>query len=59
MRAVLMEAAHRLIRFDDPWKAFAEKLLVRGKPKCVVVAAAANRWMRRLYHQMQPAMLAA
>ncbi len=59
LRSTLMEAAHRLIRFDDPWKAFAEKLLARGKPKCVVVAAAANRWMRRLYHQMQPAMLAA
>ena len=59
LRAVLMEAAHRLIRFDDPWKAFAKKLLDRGKPKCVVVAAAANRWMRWLYHQMQPAMLAA
>lgn len=59
LRSTLMEAAHRLIRFDDPWKAFAEKLLDRGKPKCVVVAAAANRWMRWLYHQMQPAMLAA
>ncbi len=59
LRSTLMEAAHRLIRFDDPWKVFAEKLLARGKPKCVVVAAAANRWMRRLYHQMQPARLAA
>jgi len=59
LRSTLMEAAHRLIRFDDPWRGFAEKLLVRGKPKCVVVAAAANRWMRWLYHQMQPALLAA
>lgn len=55
LRAALMEAAHRLIRYDDPWKAFATKLLDRGKPKCVVVAAAANRWMRGLYHRMQPA----
>lgn len=59
LRATLMEAAHRLIRYDDPWKEFAAKLLQRGKPKCVVVAAAANRWMRWLFHQMQPSKLAA
>lgn len=54
LRATLIQAAHRLIRYDDPWKSFAQKLLRRGKPKCVVVAAAANRWMRRLFHEMQP-----
>lgn len=59
LRATLMEAAHRLIRYDDPWKNFARKLMDRGKPKCVVVAAAANRWMRRLFHEMQPDKLAA
>jgi len=59
LRATLMEAAHRLIRYDDPWKGFARKLLDRGKPKCVIVAAAANRWMRGLFHQMQPEQLAA
>jgi transposase len=59
LRATLMEAAHRLIRYDAPWKDFAHKLLRRGKPKCVVVAAAANRWMRWLFHQMQPERLAA
>jgi len=55
LRATLMQAAHRLIRYDAPWKDFAQKLLDRGKPKCVVVAATANRWMRSLFHQMQPA----
>jgi transposase len=59
LRATLIEAAHRLIRHDDPWKDFAAKLLHRGKPKCVVVAAVANRWMRRLFHEMQPQKLAA
>jgi transposase len=59
LRAVLIEAAHRLIRFDAEWKSFAEELLRRGKPKCVVVAATANRWVRRLYHDMQPSQLAA
>lgn len=59
LRATLIETAHRLIRYDEPWKDFANKLLSRGKPKCVVVAAVANRWMRRLFHQMQPGKLAA
>lgn len=59
LRAVLIEAAHRLILFDKEWTQFAVRLLDRGKPKCVVVAAVANRWMRRLYHQMQPSRLAA
>lgn len=59
LRATLIEAAHRLIRYDDPWKDFADKLLRRGKPKCVVVAAVANRWMRKLFHEMQPGKLAA
>jgi len=59
LRTVLIEAAHRLIRFDEEWKSFAEELLRRGKPKCVVVAATANRWVRRLYHDMQPSRLVA
>jgi len=59
LRATLMEAAHRLIRFDPYWIAFAEDRLERGKPKCVVVAAVANRWMRWLFHEMQPARLVA
>ena len=59
LRTVLIEAAHRLIRFDDEWRSFADELLRRGKPKCVVVAATANRWVRRLYHDLQPSQLAA
>lgn len=59
LRAVLIEAAHMLIRFDESWARFAYGLLARGKPKCVIAAAVANRWMRRLYHQMQPGRLAA
>jgi transposase len=59
LRATLMEAGHRLIRQDPRWVKFAENLLQRGKPKCVVVAAVANRWVRWLFHQMQPSKLAA
>ncbi len=59
LRATLIEAAQRLIRMDTTWKALAHKLLARGKPKCVVIAAVANRWVRWLFHQMQPSQLAA
>lgn len=59
LRATLMEAAHRLMRFHPRWRDFTGELLQRGKPKCVIVAAVANRWMRWLFHQMQPNKLAA
>jgi transposase len=59
LRAVLIEAAHRLIRYEKRWVVFAADLRRRGKPACVVIAAVANRWMRWLYHRMQPEALAA
>jgi transposase len=59
LRATLMETAHRLMRQDERWRGFAESLERRGKPRCLVVAAVANRWVRWLYHQMQPENLAA
>jgi transposase len=52
LRATLMEAAHRLIRYDARWAELATKLLLAGKPKCVVVAAVANRWVRGLFHRV-------
>lgn len=59
LRATLIEAAHRLLRFDDDWAAFGGQLLSRGKPKCVVIAALANRWVRGLHHQLTLQTLAA
>lgn len=53
LRATIIEAAHRLIRFDPRWKALAATLRGAGKPPCVVVAAVANRWVRWLYHQVE------
>jgi transposase len=53
LRQVLIEAAHRLIRYDAHWRAMSARLLANGKKKCVVVAAVANRWIRRLFHQMR------
>jgi len=53
LRAVLIEAAHRLVRFEIRWTRFAVRLRDRDKPGSVVAAAVANCWVRWLYHQMQ------
>jgi len=53
VRATVIEAAHRLIRYDDRWKALAVSLRAAGKPPCVVAAAVGNRWVRWLYHQVR------
>lgn len=52
LRAVLIQAGHRLARHDPRWHALAQRLLKRGKPKCVVVAAVANRWVRSMHHRL-------
>jgi transposase len=54
LRTVLVELAHRLIRGLDPrWGQLAAAMLLRGKPKNVVVAAVANRWVRWLHHELR------
>jgi transposase len=53
LRVVLIEAAHRLARCDPFWQKFAQRLRAGGKPGSVVAAAVANRWVRRLYHEMK------
>jgi transposase len=52
LRQVLVEAAHRLIRFDPEWRAMVDRLRSNGKKTCVIVAAVANRWIRKLFYQM-------
>jgi transposase len=54
LRTVLIEAAHRLMRYDERWAVLNAAMRARGKPGSVVAAAVANRWVRWLYHQMQP-----
>lgn len=58
LRGVLVELAHRLIRYEPRWGQMCGRMLGQGKKKNVIVAAVANRWVRWLYHQMQPANLA-
>jgi transposase len=53
LRAMLIEAAHRLARHDPRWRALGQRLRNAGKPGSVVAAAVANRWVRWLFHQMQ------
>ena len=53
LRATLIQAAHRLVRHDRRWSALGGKMQEAGKPRTVVVAAIANRWVRWLFHQMQ------
>ena len=59
LRAILVEAAHRLMRHEDRWIQLAGKMRAAGKPFSLIAAAVANRWVRWLFHQMQPAKIAA
>ena len=51
LRAVLIEAAHRLAQHDPKWRTMRDQLRKR-KAHNVALAAVANRWLRWLYHQM-------
>ena len=51
LRTILIEAAHRLGRFEPRWKALAANLRARGKHGSLIAVAIGNRWMRSLYHQ--------
>jgi transposase len=52
LRGILIEAAHRLKRFDPRWRSLAATLRAKGKPGSVIAAAVANRWMRGLHHEL-------
>ncbi len=58
LRSVLIEAGHRLKRYDKRWSALADRLRQAGKPGSVIAAAGANRWMRWLYHEMKASVAA-
>jgi transposase len=53
LRATLIQAGHRLIRTENRWREFGQKMRSRGKPACVIVAAVANRWVRGLWHEFK------
>lgn len=53
LRSVVIEAAHRLMRFDPRWRQLGQSLRRRGKPGSVAAAAVGNRWVRWLYHALK------
>lgn len=53
LRAVLIETAHRLMRFDVRWVVLGASLRHRTRSGSVAAAAVANRWVRWLFHQMR------
>lgn len=53
LRRVIVQAAQRLTRYDNHWLEMACRLKSKGKRKCVIIAAVANRWMRQMFHQMK------
>ena len=52
LKTAVIEVAHSLVRHDSHWRNFAIKLRSQGKPYGVIVGAVANRWLRKLYHEM-------
>ena len=59
LRRVIVELAQRLANYDPHYCAMANKMQAAGKRKCVAIAAIANRWVRRQYHQLKEIGLAA
>ena len=56
LRTVVIEAAHRLVRWDPKWKTLKQHLINQGKPRSVATAAVANRWLRWLFPQLKAAL---
>jgi transposase len=52
LRTAIVEAAHRIRRYNSRWNQLAAQLKSKGKPTGVVVVAVANRWIRALYHEI-------
>lgn len=53
LRTMIIETAHRLGRYHPKWKAMKERLKASGKPASVAAAAVANRWVRKLFWELQ------
>jgi transposase len=59
LKSVVIEAAHRLRRYEPRWRALSESMRARGKAASVIIGAIANRWLRGLYHQLKELPMAA
>jgi len=54
LRAIVVETAHRLMRWDPRWSALGGQIRGRRGSGSLAAAAVANRWLRWLFHQMCP-----
>jgi transposase len=52
LRPLLIQLAKRLPRHEPRWRQLSDRLRIR-KSANVVSAAIANRWLRRLYHELK------
>ena len=52
LRATLIELAQRLTRMAGHWREMKQNLKAAGKAGSLATAAVANRWVRRLWHEM-------
>ncbi|MCA9181662.1 MAG: transposase [Planctomycetales bacterium] len=52
LRTMIIEAAHRLARYQPKWREMKERLKAKGKPGSVA-AAVANRWIRKLFWEIR------
>jgi transposase len=53
LKSMLIQVSHRLVRISAEWRERFHHLLACGKPVCVAVIAVANRWTRRLWHELK------
>jgi transposase len=53
LRTSLVQVGHLLCRYHDDYRLYAQQLLERGKHKSVIIAAVANRWLRRLFYDLR------
>ncbi len=53
LRATIVKAAQRLMRYEPRWQSMAERMKGKGKAHNAIVAAVGNPWVGGLYHEMR------
>lgn len=53
LKTMLIQVAHRVVRTTTEWGGLYASLQARGKPRCVAIVAVANRWTRRVWHELK------
>jgi transposase len=53
LRTSLVQVGHLLCRYHPDYRVYAQSLLGKGKHKCVIIAAVANRWLRKMFYDLR------